>query len=214
MPFSSTFGPNLLIAITHFTSQLLLLEFFRFILSPFLCRVDALALKVRLEKGQLCADDVLEVLDFLFRHPFRLSLFLANVIYRVGSVFSCVQFMTSCDALLKSAEESGDELSLPQSILVLICLVLLLYLHLTTILNIFIVFDHLQYALLSFLWFLFTNDRKGRRIFAFLKLDGITLLRAIGFDELLQSDNEREKTVDETERTGQTKGMDEAERTD
>lgn len=158
MPFSSTF---LLIATTHFTSQLLLLEFFRFILSPFLCRVDAFALKVRLQKGQLCAsvflfsfgnlpyfgfqcqfyfvvfsllalifplllmpffsflfsrDDVLEVLDFLFRHPFRLSLFLANVIYRVGSVFSCVQFMTSCDALLKSAEESGDELSLAQSV--------------------------------------------------------------------------------------------------
>uniref|UniRef100_A0A914HN54 Uncharacterized protein n=1 Tax=Globodera rostochiensis TaxID=31243 RepID=A0A914HN54_GLORO len=179
---------DLLNGLLYLASHFLCLELFRSTLIPFLCRVDAISLKVRLENGHLHADEVVEVLDFLFRHPFRLSLFLANVFYRAGYVLSYVQCMALCELLLNAVKENGGDPLLLHQLLVLLCLVFLLYLHLITILNILDMFDQLQFALFSFLRFLFTTDRKARRVFAFLKLDGMTLLRLMGAGDLLDTD--------------------------
>ncbi|KAI3419710.1 hypothetical protein GPALN_004141 [Globodera pallida] len=138
--------------------------------------------------GVYTKDEVVEVLDFLFRHPFRLSLFLANIIYRAGYVLSCVQCMALCGLLLNAVKENGDDPLLLHWLLVLLCLVFLLYLHLMAILNILDMLDQLQFALFSFLRFLFTTDRKARRMFAFLKLDGMALLRLMGAGDLLDTD--------------------------
>uniref|UniRef100_A0A183C239 Peptidase S1 domain-containing protein n=1 Tax=Globodera pallida TaxID=36090 RepID=A0A183C239_GLOPA len=181
--------PDLLNGLLYLASHFLCLELFRSTLIPFLCRGDAISLKVRLEMATCTREDeVVEVLDFLFRHPFRLSLFLANIIYRAGYVLSCVQCMALCGLLLNAVKENGDDPLLLHWLLVLLCLVFLLYLHLMAILNILDMLDQLQFALFSFLRFLFTTDRKARRMFAFLKLDGMALLRLMGAGDLLDTD--------------------------